>query len=442
MKKLLVSFLIAATTFVTLADSRDIHYTPTEANLKSRQEFADAALGIFIHWGIYSMFGQGEWFLNYGVNAEEYAKAASGFYPSRFNAEEWVDAIEAAGARYVCITSRHHDGFSMWDTAQSDYNIVKATPFGRDILKELSDECHKRGIRFHIYYSHADWTRPDYPKGRTGLETGRPDGKENWDSYFSFMKNQLTELLTQYGDIGAIWFDGVWDHDEDATPFDWHLKEQYDLIHSLQPACLVGNNHHLDVYPGEDIQIFERDVPGQNTVGYSEQAISQLPLETCQTMNGMWGYKIKDQNYKSVNELVQYLVRTAGQGANLLLNVGPQPNGEIPATAIERMKGLGNWLKKNGESIYGTTAPDFKAQPWGTATRKGNKLYIHILMPEAEIRSFGHTIHVPTQADVRYAQEFESGRRLKCEKSKNGGWLLTLPEIPEGPDFIVTLNLK
>ena len=273
-------------------------YTPSPEIRQAQKEFSDARFGIFLHWGLYSMFGQGEWYLNYGPDAEEYAKAASGFFPSRFDAHEWVKAIKDSGARYICITTRHHDGFSMWHTAQSDYNIVKATPFGRDVIKEIADECNAQGIKLHLYYSHIDWTRPDYPQGRTGHTTGRDASKADWPHYYDFMNRQLTELLTGYGDIGAIWFDGWWDHDEDATPFDWQLPEQYAMIHRLQPSCLVGNNHHQTPFPGEDIQIFERDIPGENTAGLSGQEISRLPLETCQTMNGMWGYKIMDQNYK------------------------------------------------------------------------------------------------------------------------------------------------
>ncbi|MEE1168348.1 MAG: alpha-L-fucosidase, partial [Alistipes sp.] len=144
-------------------------YQPTEENLKTREEFSNDRFGIFIHWGIYSMFAQGEWYLqNAGLDRDEYAKAADAFYPHRFNAQEWVSAVKASGAKYICITSRHHDSFSMWDTAASDFNIVDATPFKRDVLKELADECQKQGIALHFYYSHADWSRDDYPQGRTG----------------------------------------------------------------------------------------------------------------------------------------------------------------------------------------------------------------------------------------------------------------------------------
>ena len=247
-----------------------------QANARAKEEFASEKFGIFIHWGIYSMLGQGEWVLQtQGLKADEYKKLAGGFYPSRFNAAEWVSAFKEAGARYVCITSRHHDGFSMFDTAASDFDIIDATPFKRDVLKELADECHRQGLKIHFYYSLLDWTREDYwPLGRTGRDAGREFAdapgeapadslttpefwKEDalWQHYIAFMKQQLTELLTNYGEVGAIWFDGLWDREVQANGLDaatWDLQGIYDLIHSLQPGCLIGNNHHLAVYPGED----------------------------------------------------------------------------------------------------------------------------------------------------------------------------------------------
>ena len=392
--------------------------------------------GIFLHWGIYSMFGQGEWYMqNANLDWQEYQKAASGFYPIRFNAREWVEAIKGSGARYITFTSRHHDSFSMWGTRASDYNIVDATPFGRDVVKELAHECQRQGIRLHLYYSHLDWRRADYPLGRTGHGTHR-DLKPDYASYLSFMKQQLTELLTQYGPIGAIWFDGVWDHDEDTTPFDWHLREQYDMIHRLQPACLVGNNHHKAVEPGEDIQIFERDVPGENKAGLSGQSVSRLPLETCQTMNGMWGYKITDQDYKSTEELIRLLVSTAGKGANLLLNIGPQPNGELPSTALLRLKEMGRWLEKYGESIYGTTAGDFQHVEWGTSTRKGNLLYLHVT--DAGVKS----LDLPLKGKMKRVTCLNDGREVRYTKTKTGIKVMTEGHETSEPDLIIRLEMK
>ena len=212
-------------------------YVPTPENLQARKEFSDMKFGIFLHWGIYSMFAQGEWYMhNANIDWREYEKAASAFYPANFDAEAWVKAIKDSGAKYITFTTRHHDSFSMWDTEHSDFNIVDATPYKKDVLKMLADECQKQGVTLNLYYSHLDWRREDYPQGRTGHGTHRDASKADWPSYYKFMNDQLTELLTNYGKVGAIWFDGFWDHDEDAVPLDWQLGPQYELIHRLQPS--------------------------------------------------------------------------------------------------------------------------------------------------------------------------------------------------------------
>lgn len=435
MKKSILTLVSALLSLSCLAQEQ-VHYVPTSENLKARQEFADSKLGIFIHWGIYSMFAQGEWYMtNANIDNKEYAKAASAFYPIGFDAKEWVSAIKSAGAKYICFTSRHHDGFSMWDTEQSDYNIVDATPFGRDVIKELADECHRQGIKLHFYYSHIDWTRDDYPAGRTGRGTGKDPDKEDWPAYYAFMNRQLTELLTNYGEVGAIWFDGWWDHDIDSIPFDWQLEEQYALIHRLQPACLVGNNHHQSPIEGEDIQIFERDLPGENKAGLSGQAVSRLPLETCQTMNGMWGYKIIDQNYKSTETLIRYLVSTSGKGANLLLNVGPQPNGKIPSAALDRLKEIGEWTSRYGETIYGTVAGDIPVQEWGVTTRKGNRLFVHIFDHQEK------SLTLPLQSKVKKAFVYDTKQTLKTKRTKEGVTIF-FDEVPSGTDYIVELEMR
>ena len=410
-------------------------YQPTEENLKSRQEFRDAKFGVFLHWGLYAMLATGEWTMNNAkMNYKEYAKLAGGFYPSKFNAAEWVAAIKASGAKYICFTSRHHEGFSMFDTKYSDYNIVDATPFKRDVLKELADECQKQGIRLHLYYSHIDWYREDAVWGRTGRGTGRPNPEGDWDSYYTFMNNQLTELLTNYGSIGAIWFDGWWDQDQNPD-FDWELPEQYALIHRLQPACLVGNNHHQVPFEGEDIQIFERDLPGENKAGLSGQGISALPLETCQTMNGLWGYKITDQNYKSTKELIQYLVGAAVNDANLLMNIGPQPDGELPEVAVQRLAEMGEWMKVYGKTIYGTRGGCVAPHPWGGTTQKGNKLYVHILDLQDK------ALFLPIVGKkVKKARYFVDGTPVKFQKN-NEGYTLLLNVVPTDIDTVIELEL-
>lgn len=433
MKKLLAAVMLALS--LTASANTNQTYTPSADNIAARKHFQDSKFGIFLHWGLYAMLATGEWTMtNNDLNYKEYAKLAGGFYPSRFSAKEWVSQIKASGAKYICFTTRHHEGFSMFKSKYSDYNVVDASPFKRDIVKELADECHRQGIDIHFYYSHIDWQREDAPLGRTGLGTGRPVEKQNWDSYYTFMNNQLTELLTNYGKVGAIWFDGWWDQDQNPS-FDWRLPEQYALIHRLQPACLIGNNHHHTPFEGEDFQMFERDLPGENTAGLSGQSISQLPLETCETMNGMWGYKITDQNYKSTKTLIHYLVKAAGRNANLLMNIGPQPDGCLPAVAVQRLKEMGDWMKTYGETIYGTRGGRVSPRDWGVTTEKDNKIFVHIL--NLKDRSLFLPI---TDKNAKRAVDYVSRKAVKMQKCQ-GGVLITLDSVPTDVDKVVEIQL-
>ena len=437
MRHILFALTLTLALALSAADAKAQTYTPTSGNLQARKEFGNDKLGIFLHWGIYSTFAQGEWYLqNHVPDRNEYAKAADAFYPHRFDALEWVRAIKAAGARYICFTSRHHDGFSMWHTAQSPYNIVDATPFHRDVIKELSDACHREGIRLHLYYSHIDWMRDDYPMGRTGRHCGKDTTAADWPHYYQFMNNQLTELLTNYGKIGAIWFDGWWDHDSDPTPFDWQLQEQYALIHRLQPQCLVGNNHHMKPFDGEDFQIFERDLPGENTAGFVDQAaqVSRLPLETCQTMNGMWGYKVVDQNYKTTAQIIRLLTETAGKGANLLLNIGPQPDGQLPETALSRLHELGLWMDTYGTTLYNTTAGPVPPCDWGATTQNDANIYVHITQGSTP------TVTIPMSRRPRGVTNFIDGKKLPYTYHKTHGLRITLPDRLETPDHVIVIK--
>lgn len=436
MKRTILFALLLAVVATSFAQNVN---QPSAENLKARQEFADNKFGIFIHWGIYSTFAQGEWYFNRKkLSQQEYKKAADAFYPHRFDAKAWVSAFKDAGAKYICFTTRHHDGFSMWDSQYTDYDMVDATPFKRDIVGELAAECHRQGLKFHAYYSHMDWSRDDYPGGRFGGRVTDLDHFEGgWQNYYRFMNNQLAELITKY-DIDAVWFDAMGDHRNDPTPFDWQLDEQYAMIRSLKPSCLIGNNHHLSNVDREDFQIFERDIPGENKGGFSKgvEVSNKKPLETCQTMNKSWGYKVSDQNYKSTETLIRYLVSTSGKGANLLLNVGPQPNGEVPAAALVRLKEMGEWLRANGETIYGTTAGDLAAQEWGVTTRKGNRLFVHIF----DLKS--QELHLPLSCKVSKAFAYDSKQAVKFVKSKEGGITLKFDEVPSGIDYIVELITK
>ena len=383
MKRLLICLF----TLVTVISSNAQTNAPELTTLETRSQFQDAKFGLFIHWGLYSIMGDGEWVMQQkNIPVNNYKKLMQFFNPTQFDAKAWVSMAKNAGMKYVTITTRHHDGFSLWDTKYSDFNIMN-TPYQKDIVKMVVDECHKQDLKIFLYYSLLDWGREDYSwwTGRTGQGTGRTV-MGNWNNYIGFMKNQLTELLTNYGKIDGIWFDGYWDQTgpkegKDKSPrVDWHLPEIYELIHKIQPQCLVGNNHHIATIAGEDFQMFEKDLPGQNKSGFSEAKPSvELPIETCETMNGSWGFNIKDSKYKSVPKLIHYMVNAAGRNANFLLNVGPQPNGIIQQEFVDSLKEVGNWMAKYGTSIYGTRGNVIPAQDWGVVTVKDKTVYVHLL---------------------------------------------------------------
>lgn len=352
-------------------------YQPAPENLQAREWFQDAKFGLFIHWGVYSVRGEGEWVMNdKSIPITEYEKLAPQFNPVEFDPAEWVRMARDAGMGYITITSKHHDGFAMWRTKQSPWNIADVTPYKKDIIKMLAEECQKQGIKLFLYHSHLDWHSPDFfPRGRTGLTAGRAEQGE-FNRYLDYMDAQLSELLTGYGPIAGVWFDGMWDRPQ----ADWRLAQTYGLIHRLQPAALIGNNHHLKPKPGEDFQMFEKELPGKNTAGFnSESAIGQLPLETCETMNGAWGYNKNDKRYKSTTELIHYLVRAAGHNANFILNVGPMPSGKVQIEFTERLAEMGRWLRTNGVSVYGTRGGPLPPRSWGVSTQSKTQIFIHVL---------------------------------------------------------------
>ena len=370
-------------------------YVPSAENLAAREKFQRDKFGIFIHWGVYSVLAKGEWVMHLDkMTVEEYKPVAKKFNPTKYDPAAWVALFKKAGAKYITITSKHHDGFALWDTDQSDWNVVDATPYGKDLLKPLAEECEKQGIDLFFYHSHLDWTHPDYfPRGRTGKHSGRPQAGD-FDKYLDFMDAQLAELLSgDYGRVNGIWFDGWWDQqkrdryrkknlntDPKVTYVDWRLQQTYDRIHALQAACLIGNNHHVLPFAGEDFQMFERDLPGKNKAGFSADARrGNLPLETCDTINKSWGYNAGDKKVKSTKQLVHYLVKAAGRGANLLLNVGPKPDGTIQSEFVDRLTKMGEWLDTHGETIYGTTAGPIEPQVWGVSTRRRNEVFLHVL---------------------------------------------------------------
>ena len=372
-----VKLTLAGAAAARSAFSFEDAYQPAASNLKAREWFQDAKFGLFIHWGVYSVLGRGEWVMNQEkIPITEYEKLPAKFNPVKFDAAEWVGMAKAAGQRYITITSKHHDGFAMFGTKQNKWNIVDATPYAKDVLKPLSEECRKQDVKLFFYHSHLDWHHPDYfPRGTTGQTAGRPDSGD-FNRYLDFMDAQLTELLTGYGELAGIWFDGIWD----KRGADWRLRRTYDLIHRHQPHALVGNNHHLAPNEGEDFQMFEKDLPGENSTGFSgESKVGRLPLETCETINGAWGYNAGDKNLKSTKTLLRYLINSAGRNANFLLNIGPKPDGTVQDDFVARLKEMGDWLTKNGESIYGTRGGPIAPRPWGVTTQKGALVYAHVL---------------------------------------------------------------
>ncbi len=351
-------------------------YTPAAGNLAARAWFQDAKLGMFIHWGPSSVLQDGEWVMNNrGIRAAEYESLLPLFNPVHFDAAVWARTAKAAGMKYITLITKHHDGIALFDSKVSDYTVVKRSPFARDVVRELADACATEGIRLFLYYSQLDWHHPDFfPRGQTGVATGRPESG-SFPRYLDYMDAQLTELLTNYGLIGGIWFDGVWDQPKT----DWRLAQTYALIHRLQPATLIIPNNHEAPRPGEDIQTFERDLPGANGQGFNTTMIGALPLEMSETMNDSWGFRLTDRNWKSSTTLIRSMVEAAGRNTNFLLNIGPRPDGTFPDSALDRLSAIGAWMRVNGASVYGTRGGPLSPRPWGVTTQKGDTVYLHLL---------------------------------------------------------------
>jgi len=431
MKRTILSLLFFCILISLNAQTR---YVPAPENIKAREWFQDAKFGMFIHWGVYSVLGDGEWVMNtQKIDKQTYQKLPAFFNPIGYDPKEWVSLAKAAGMKYITITSKHHDGFAMWDSKLTDWDIVDRTPYGKDVIKMLAEECKRQGIKLFFYHSHLDWFQENYfPRGNTGQTAGRPDSGD-WYKYLDYMDGQLTELLTNYGEIGGIWFDGHWDK-KDA---DWRLEKTYSLIHNIQPACLIGSNHHLAPFDGEDFQMFEKDLPGQKTTGFNpQQKIGELPFETCETMNNSWGFNLQDKNYKSTRNLIHYLVKAAGYNSNFLLNVGPMPNGKIQPEFVSTLKEVGAWIEKYGETVYGTRGGPVTPRSWGVTTQKGNKIYVHLLDPEDNnllLPDFGKK--------VKGITVFSTGALLKFKQDSFGTAVALPADILDETDTVLVIEI-
>ena len=423
--------LILALPLVTQAPAAD------PPQLDRLQWWTEARFGMFIHWGIYTLpagewkgeqiGGLGEWIMNRArIPVRDYENLAGQFNPVQFDAEKWVSIAKNAGMKYITITSKHHDGFAMYGSKASPYNIVDATPFHRDPMKDLAAACRRQGLKLCFYYSQTqDWHEPD----AVGNDWDFPnESTKNFQKYYDEkVIPQVRELLTNYGPIGLIWFDTPRNITEEQS------QKLADLVHKLQPQCLVSGRvgHGLGDY----------DSAGDNQI--SVGAVKR-PWETPVTINDTWGFKRNDHNWKSAHVLIQQLATTASRGGNYLLNVGPTSEGVIPAESVERLKEVGKWMTANGESIYATSANPFPYElPWGVITSKPERLYLHVFHWSPS----GLTIY-GIQSKVQHASLLANHAPLpfsQKEDKRNGVTSLTLhlpAQAPEAADSVIALDLS
>ncbi|QNR87053.1 alpha-L-fucosidase [Pedobacter riviphilus] len=331
--------------------------------------FKDAKFGIFIHWGLYSKlagewqskryYGSGEWLMYQAkISAKDYGLVAGEFNPLKFNATEWVDLIKSSGARYMVVTAKHHEGFAMFDSKVSDFSITKASPYGKDVMKELSGAAANAKLPFGFYYSQfLDWHEPN-------------GGGNDWDfkqskDYHKYYEEksipQLKELLTNYGKLGMVWFDMPGGLNKQETQF------LVDDLHKLQPQTLFSSRVGQGL--GDYMDFGDSEMPAEPIA---------KPWEAIYTFNDSWGYIAHDQNFKTSSDIIRLIATASSKGGNLMLNIGPDGDGSIPQANIDCLKSVGRWLKVNGESIYASIAGFIPAQPWGVTTSKPGKLYLHI----------------------------------------------------------------
>jgi len=385
MKKLF-SILLALTFTLPSFTQNFLKETQEQHNARM-QWWRDARFGLFIHWGLYAIpagewnnvTSYAEWIRNQAeIPIEVYDSLTLKFNPAKFNAEEWVKMAKNAGMKYIVITSKHHDGFCLFDSKETDFDVM-STPFKRDILKELSEACRKNSIKLCFYHSIMDWHHPDYLP-RRDWEKDRSSEGADFDKYVLHMKKQLKELLTNYGEIGVLWFDGEWE----STWSDDRGKDLYNYVRGLQPNIIINNRVSAS---RSGMEGFTAEGGFAGDFGTPEQQIPATGLqdvdwESCITMNNHWGYNKNDNNWKSTKDIIRMLADIASKGGNYLLNIGPTAEGLFPNESMQRLKEIGKWMYVNSESIYGTDASPFNKLDWGRCTQEeindGTRLYLHI----------------------------------------------------------------
>jgi alpha-L-fucosidase len=381
----------------------------------------DMRFGMFIHWGPVSIKGtEIGWSRGAQVPADEYDNLYKQFNPTLFNADEWVKTAKDAGMKYIVLTTKHHDGFCLWDAKQTDYNIMNS-PFKRDVVKELSAACKKEGIAFGAYYSICDWRHPDYPLGSPGGKTKKPN--PDMARHYQLVKDQTRELIERYGPLITIWFDGEWEQPWTRE----YGNGLYQFLRGLQPDLVINNRvskgrHGMEGTTADaHLNAGDYDTPEQ-TVGAFHM---DRAWETCMTICQQWAWKPNDQ-MKSLQQCLQTLISTNGGNGNLLFNVGPMPDGRIEPRQVERLKEMGEWLKRNGEGIYGTRGGPFKPGPWGASTRKGNRIFVHIFKWD------GDTCSLPAIPAKVTAAGILGGGAVDC-KQTDDGITLTVPQANRDP---------
>ena len=408
---------------------------PPTLNADARLDWwRQARFGMFIHWGPVSLKGtEIGWSRGAPVPLAEYDNLYKQFNPARFDAKEWVDSAKAAGMKYIVLTTKHHDGFCLWDTETTSYDMM-STPFHRDVVAELAHACRESDVTFCTYYSILDWYHPDYNiDSRGGPGYHLPQGQEpDMDRYVAYMKTHLRQLTTKYGPLGIMWFDGEWE--EPWT----HERgvDLYDYVRSLQPSILINNRVDKGRQGMEgttrDPHIYKGDFDTP------EQEIGQFqldrPWETCMTLGAQWAWK-PDDNVKSLKECIDILVRTVGGDGNLLLNVGPMPDGRIETRQVKRLQEIGQWLKENGQAIYCTRGGPFRPGDWGAATHKDKQVYLHILAwPEERLT-------LPPLAQKIIAAKLLNGPDVSVKQSDTATEV-SVPQEQRNPlDTIVVLQL-
>ena len=364
-KKLIYTFL-----FVLFCSATNAQLKTSDAVMK---DFMSRRFGLFIHWGPVSLRGtEIGWSRDKQVSKADYDSLYKEFNPVLFNADAWVKTAKDAGMKYLTITARHHDGFCLWPTKFTEYNIMN-TPYKKDIVGALNEACKKQGIKFCIYYSLLDWYHPDYPIH--SAYDSKPDPKSDMNRYIAFMKNQLKELITKY-DPYMLWFDGQWE-----SPWTDEMgKDLYAYLKKLKPNVITNNRLGKEMAAVQNKLIDVSKMIGDYDT--PEQAVGRMnmetPWESCFTICNQWAWKPNDQ-MKSLKECLTILSKAAGGNGNLLLNVGPMPDGRIEQRQITRLKEIGDWLKLNSEAIYNTLGGPYEPTNNYATTRKGNKIYLHVL---------------------------------------------------------------